>query len=357
MKIHLIRSQDVERGLLSNVYDLLVLEDGPAQFIKEDHSISFRGGEAVLSWKMIFDKCAEYRTRHTIPSDDFMILLTSKSTEENWFSCPDPNGARSIFIHTTELDDSYLIDCEPHYPIAFQCWENLLHALMFRSLEEGVGLSHDPPIGCITDLCSWKPGGYSVQSANGEGAFGYDDIDVGIDQRHRKFRKSRNPTIAPLRDENEISSLHVVFLAQSTQKGFQVVFGRRCRAQISDAPYALRLLPMRRERPRSRAPQKRDELAPSQMIEHRASAKGCIATYQARRDESAGISGALATGRKAQRPLWVMHGCGRIYPDDERVCTLPFCSSNARLKSSQFRTSRSCGSIASVRAAAFVSSH
>ncbi len=105
---------------------------------------------------MIFEKCAEYRIQHRLPSDEFIILLTSKSNKENWFSSPDPNGTRSIFIHTTGWD-SYLIDCEPHYPLAFQCWENLLHALMFRSFQEGVELSHDPPIGCIADLCSWKP--------------------------------------------------------------------------------------------------------------------------------------------------------------------------------------------------------
>jgi hypothetical protein len=33
----------------------------------------------------------------------------------------------------------------------------VLHALMFRSLQEGIELSHDPPIGCITDFCTWKP--------------------------------------------------------------------------------------------------------------------------------------------------------------------------------------------------------
>jgi hypothetical protein len=156
MRIHLIRSHDVSRDLLDQVYNLLIKNDGPAQFVKGQSSCSFHNDDDVLSWKTIFARCSDYRTRHEIPSDEFIILLTSKRNEENWFSCPDPNGTKSIFVHATEWNN-YLIDCESHYPLAFQCWENLLHSLMFRSLQEGIEFSHDPPIGCITDLCSWKP--------------------------------------------------------------------------------------------------------------------------------------------------------------------------------------------------------
>jgi hypothetical protein len=83
MRIRLVRSQEVRRDLLASVYNLLVQEDGPAQFIKEDQSLSFQGGEAILPWKMIFDQCAEYRTLRTIASDEFIVLLTSKPNEEN----------------------------------------------------------------------------------------------------------------------------------------------------------------------------------------------------------------------------------------------------------------------------------
>jgi hypothetical protein len=156
MKVRLVRSSDVGRDLLEKVYNLLIQEDGPTQFTKEEHSISFHDEETPLSWHIIFDRCATYRSRYEIPSDDFLILLTSKSNELNWFSSLDPDGRRSIFIHTAEWDN-YLIDCEPYYPIAHQCWSNLLHALMFRSLDDASHLWHDPPIGCVTDLCSWKP--------------------------------------------------------------------------------------------------------------------------------------------------------------------------------------------------------
>jgi hypothetical protein len=156
MRIHLVRSSDVGRGLLADVYNLLVQEDGPTQFLKEEHSVSFYAQETALSWEMIFDGCTEYRTRYAIPSDEFIILLTSKRNKENWFGSPDPKGTRSIFIHTSEWDN-YLIDCDPSYPVAFECWGNLLHALMFRSLKEAVEVVHDPSIGCISDLCLWKP--------------------------------------------------------------------------------------------------------------------------------------------------------------------------------------------------------
>jgi hypothetical protein len=105
-RIHLVRSSDVGRNLLANVYNMLVQEDGPAQFLKEEHSISFHGQETALSWEMIFDKCTEYRVRYTITSDDFLILLTSKKNKENWFSSPDPKGSRSIFIDWTKDTNS-----------------------------------------------------------------------------------------------------------------------------------------------------------------------------------------------------------------------------------------------------------
>jgi len=104
MRIHLVRSSDVGRDLLASIYNLLVQEDGPVQFLKEEHSVSFQGQQTALSWEMIFDKCTEYRTRYTIPSDEFIILLTSKRNKENWFASPDPKGTRSIFIHTSEWD-------------------------------------------------------------------------------------------------------------------------------------------------------------------------------------------------------------------------------------------------------------
>jgi hypothetical protein len=156
IKVRLVRSSDVGRDLLGDVYNLLVEEDGPVQFLKDEHSISFQACESPLAWPTIFNKCSEYRTQHTIPPDDFIILLTSKENTENWFASPDPSGTRSIFIHTSEWNN-YLIDCDPRYPIAFECWVNLLHVLMFHSLEEAVEFAHEPAIGCIRDLCLWKP--------------------------------------------------------------------------------------------------------------------------------------------------------------------------------------------------------
>ena len=153
MKVHLIRTHR-KHDLLEKVYNLLLQEDGPAQFVRQDRRTVLQDGQ--VPWQAIFDSCTEFRTQQTIPTNALIILLMEQDNTANWFSCPDPNGTRSIFIHTAGWD-KYLIDCDPQYPIAFQCWENLLHSLMFQSLEQGVELSHDPPIGCITDFCSWKP--------------------------------------------------------------------------------------------------------------------------------------------------------------------------------------------------------
>ena len=76
MRVHLIRSKDVRRDLFDQVYDLLINENGPAQFIKENDTISLEG--TIVSWETIFEKCSEYRLCQRFSADDFVILLTSK---------------------------------------------------------------------------------------------------------------------------------------------------------------------------------------------------------------------------------------------------------------------------------------
>jgi hypothetical protein len=56
-----------------------------------------------------------YRVRYSVhllkissQEDEFIILLTSKRNDQNWFASPDPKGTRSIFIHTSEWND-YLL--------------------------------------------------------------------------------------------------------------------------------------------------------------------------------------------------------------------------------------------------------
>src|SRR5262245_21870482 len=73
----------------------------------------------------------------------------------------------------------------------------------------------------------------------------------------------RHAAVAPFCDQDEIASLHIALLGQRLQKRLQLALKRRREAQETDPPQALALLRARRERPRGRASEQRDELAPS----------------------------------------------------------------------------------------------
>lgn len=82
-----------------------------------------------------------------------MILITAKPNETNWFSAFDPH--KNVFIHSACWTN--FVNCEDAYPIAFQVIENILQHMMFNDIEAAEALAHEPPIGCINDMCAWKP--------------------------------------------------------------------------------------------------------------------------------------------------------------------------------------------------------
>ncbi len=156
MRTHLVRSKDVARGLFDSVFELLSQNIGPVQFKRADRPVSFTDSRPPLSWDAIFVACRGYRVHNAIPDDECLVLLTSLPNELNWFSSPDFGGSRSIFIHTGQWEN-FLIDGAPECAVAFQVWENVLQSLMFDSLDDTVRNAHDPAIGCVNDMCSWKP--------------------------------------------------------------------------------------------------------------------------------------------------------------------------------------------------------
>ncbi|MFH2060491.1 MAG: hypothetical protein ABIJ59_16530 [Pseudomonadota bacterium] len=152
MKVNLIRSDDLAKNQFNEIYNLLLLHDGPISFIKCSKPICFT--EEKISWDTIFEECIKYRKNNNMPSDEYVILLMSKPNENNWFSSFNPDGTREIFIHTGDWE--HYISCDSIYAIAFQIVENILQDMMFDTFEDGSPYFHDPAIGCINDMCSWK---------------------------------------------------------------------------------------------------------------------------------------------------------------------------------------------------------
>ncbi len=85
MKVYLIRSKDVKTSIYKEVYGLLIGYDGPIQFDTLNKSVNFQD-ESILSWDLIFKDMTTFRYQNNIQSADFLIFLTSRPNENNWFS-------------------------------------------------------------------------------------------------------------------------------------------------------------------------------------------------------------------------------------------------------------------------------
>ena len=131
MKIHLVRSADMNNKDFGAINDLLLSHTGPLSFIKNNRAIVIDGD--TVSWKTIFDHCIKFRDENNIPTSDYIVLLMSKPNEHNWFSSVNPGGTREIFIHSGDWE--YYIPGDPVFAIAFQIIENIFQSLMFRQFQ------------------------------------------------------------------------------------------------------------------------------------------------------------------------------------------------------------------------------
>lgn len=190
MKIHLLKSAEVDPGLFTRVVDLLESVPGPIRFshepgavidfsrdelfvhhipdedkfgkkelmaeynFKKESSISFPMERDTASWPTLFKKCARYRKQHKIPDTEFVLLLTDTPNEANWFACLDPGMPYNGFVHTDDWE--FYIDCSPAFPVAYEIIALVLQKHIFNGMTELRTKVHQRAIGCVSDLCMEK---------------------------------------------------------------------------------------------------------------------------------------------------------------------------------------------------------
>lgn len=107
-----------------------------------------------LKWEDIFDRCKVFRKSNDISEFEFVILLTDKGNEFNWFAAPDPKGGRNGFVQTSGL--GFYLPGFSRASIVYLIVTHLLRHLMFsdiREMSEGV---HQTSVGCMNDFCGNK---------------------------------------------------------------------------------------------------------------------------------------------------------------------------------------------------------
>ncbi len=190
MKIHLIKSKDVDPELFTQVFDQLLAVPGPIQFSCDpDSLIDFEADELyehifqdeskhhhknalheglinysirqlypfrtlMVDWTTLFKKCERYRSKKKIPADEFVILLTEQYNEKNWFATLDPGMPFNGFVQTEGWKD--FINCSAAFPIAYEILGLALQKHMFSDMKELIRSVHQIPIGCINDFCQNK---------------------------------------------------------------------------------------------------------------------------------------------------------------------------------------------------------
>ncbi|MBU3677364.1 MAG: hypothetical protein FGM54_09355, partial [Chitinophagaceae bacterium] len=202
MTIHLVKSDDVDIELFSQVFELLESVPGPICF-KHTHQFSvemddlklkkkivrnkkqfektldlpdlsnknmlisdrelsfnyippeFPHERKVATWEQLFNKAQDYRKRHKIPNEELVILLTKTPNENNWFATLDPRNPINGFIHCD--DWPYYIQCPSQFPIAYEVVALSLRRNLYHFPKDLMKLVHHRPKGCLNDFCENKP--------------------------------------------------------------------------------------------------------------------------------------------------------------------------------------------------------
>jgi len=107
-----------------------------------------------LKWDDIFERCQAFRKANDISEFEFVILLTDKGNEYNWFAAPNPKGGRDGFVQTSGL--GFYLPGFSRASIVYLRVTHLLRHLMFSSIREMSEGVHQTSVGCMNDFCGNK---------------------------------------------------------------------------------------------------------------------------------------------------------------------------------------------------------
>ena len=184
MKIHIIKSPEVDEDLSTRVLSLLQSVPGAIEFIDEikvarweamvcesrrlEHfdwdkkykvplsvgTGNFKPPREAVHWQDMFSKCQQYRDLMHIENDEMIVLLTALTNHRNWFGALDPNMTSNGFVHTRDWE--HYIEAPAEFPIAYEIISMILQKHLYGNLEEYKHLIHQIPKGCINDFCQEK---------------------------------------------------------------------------------------------------------------------------------------------------------------------------------------------------------
>lgn len=189
MKVHLIRTEDVDEELFAGVISLLQAIPGRMQFIGDPHfprreylalnldrdenyevhnlkwdtkrkippsvsSKDFTPPGHAIHWDELFAKSEHYRKVRHVHDGELVVLLTGQTNHRNWFSALDENMPGNGFIHTADWE--LYLDASPVFPVAYEVISLVLQRHIYSNFEQMRYLVHKTPRGCVNDFCQEK---------------------------------------------------------------------------------------------------------------------------------------------------------------------------------------------------------
>ena len=184
MNVHILKDEKLSQNIYNEVIETLQSFNNPLIFLKSTKKITldeidlesetmqeedfnrqasyssimhssfsiFPIKRKVAQPKDILKTCYEFRREKDIGDDDFVILLTEKANNLNWFSFGDYNN--NAFIHCS--DWGYYLGCNSSYPISYEIIVNIYYMILFEDINDIRKHTHKIPEGCINDFCKQK---------------------------------------------------------------------------------------------------------------------------------------------------------------------------------------------------------
>lgn len=194
-KIHLIRTREVDTEVYDAIVQYLKQFSGPMTFFGYDESFEISGNAVrviqktdedfedmempvmemtshylisdelrielnppkvdLFEWDDLFRVARKFRKEKRVADSELVFVLTYKGNENNWFVGSAPKGVKDFFVHLLYWD--HYIMSEPTFPVAYHVAATVLKNDVWGSIEQYLPDTHDHPIGCMSDMCQYKP--------------------------------------------------------------------------------------------------------------------------------------------------------------------------------------------------------
>ncbi len=185
MKVHLLRSWELDAEKFGNVLNLLkqfrgpvdflpagwesewdetamgnrpddsILMDTPEEALKEKDLLTSTEVETHQPWDYFFSICNKYRLERNIAAEDHLFLLTEMGNDRNWFGAVGPS-TRDYFIQTSGWHHYFGQQVDERFPIAYEVVIWLIRRLMFDNHTDILHAVHRETRGCGNDFCQHK---------------------------------------------------------------------------------------------------------------------------------------------------------------------------------------------------------